>query len=378
MAAFAPTAEPIPSYPVRLSMQYPDRMSRLSTFFRVILGIPILFFLYLLQSNVTVGIWAAVLVKGRIPRWLFDFQVGLNRFIARAASYFLLLTDQYPAFEGDWILKYDVDYPDRISRWRLLFWKLITSLPHFVVLAFLWIAVEFVVIIGWFAILFTGSFPRGLHRFVLGVLRWTARVNAYVESLTDAFPPFSLEEDAGPGADSTAAICAVIGGILLAALIAGGIAAGIAIYKFTNDAKTVTVSYAAALDGSLSAASSTVRMDNVVFDLDNGADPTTVEVIRARPGSHLVELTVGYDNLRVLRSGTNDVESSTIRLETRDGGTLRPVLLTADGFAAPARVQHGTRVSLRAIFEVKDGDSVEGLRAYPVTTTNRHIVWKFR
>jgi hypothetical protein len=103
-----------------------------------------------------------------------------------------LLTDKYPPFEGDWLLSYEVERPEEISRWRLLFWKFITAIPHFIILIVLWFVVAVVVVIAWFAILFIGRFPRGLHGLVEGVLRWQARVTAYVMSLTDQYPPFSL------------------------------------------------------------------------------------------------------------------------------------------------------------------------------------------
>ncbi len=160
-----------PPYPVRLWADYPERLSRLTTFFRVILAIPVFMFFYFLNNYVILAIWAAIIVRGRIPHWLFDFQVGLHRFMNRAFAYFALLTDRFPAFEGDWVVQYDVDYPPALSRWRVFFWKLITVIPHVIVLFFLYIAVGFVVVIGWWVILFTGNFPRGLHRFVVGVLR---------------------------------------------------------------------------------------------------------------------------------------------------------------------------------------------------------------
>ena len=235
-------------YPVRVVMDYPGQQSRLATLFRIFLSIPVAIFLALLgggtwngswdsdgaqQGSIVAGgiaggvvlaIWATILVRGNIPRWLFDFQVGLNRFTVRAYSYFALLTDKYPAFEGEWDLNYDVEYPDRLSRWKLLLWKLITSIPHFIVLAFLTLAAFVVVVIGWFAILFTGSFPRGLHGFVLGVLRWGARVEAYFQSLTDAFPPYSLDDDAGPGSNGSMIISAIIGGLIIIAAIVGAAA----------------------------------------------------------------------------------------------------------------------------------------------------------
>ncbi len=118
------------------------------------------------------AIWIAIVLRGRIPRWMFDFQVALTRWQVRAFSYPALLTDAYPPFEGDYPIRFDVEYPEKVSRWKVLIWKYITSMPHGFVLSFLWIGAFFSVIIGWFAILITGRFPKGLHGYVAGVIRW--------------------------------------------------------------------------------------------------------------------------------------------------------------------------------------------------------------
>src|SRR4030042_914869 len=127
-------------YPVGFDAVYPERLSRLSTVFRLFLAIPLLIFLWALGWGTAVlPAWLAILVRGRIPRWLFDFQVGVNRWLNRTLGYTLLLTDRYPPFEGDWVISYDVRYPERLARWKLLFWKAITAIPHVIILAFLWL-----------------------------------------------------------------------------------------------------------------------------------------------------------------------------------------------------------------------------------------------
>ena len=200
-------------YPVTFEADYPERLGRLSTIFRIILFIPIAIFLSLVGgqafsygnigegTSATFGagggifaaIWVAVIVRQYIPHWLFDFQVALMRFQARAYGYLTLLTDRFPAFEGEYPIKFDVSYPEKLNRWKVAIWKIITSIPHFIILVFLYLAVFVVVVIAWFAILFTGRYPRGLHTFVTGVFRWSLRVQAYFLSLTDEYPPFSLE-----------------------------------------------------------------------------------------------------------------------------------------------------------------------------------------
>ena len=206
-------APPVAGYPVTFEAEYPERLGRLSSAFRIILYIPVGIFLALLGGQavsnsdfgdvafisvvggggIVLAIWAAVIVRQYVPHWLFDFQVALMRFQARAYGYLALLTDRFPAFEGEYPISFDVRYPDKLNRWKVAIWKIITSIPHFIILFFLYIAVFFVVVIAWFAILFTGRYPRGLHSFVAGVFRWSLRVQAYIDSLTDEYPPFSLE-----------------------------------------------------------------------------------------------------------------------------------------------------------------------------------------
>jgi hypothetical protein len=394
-------------YPVRLHMEYPERLSRLSTAFRLILVIPVLIFAALvsggnfnlgwndslrgggaaagsLGGGVVVAIWAAVLVKGRIPRWLFDFQVGLNRFTTRAFAYAALLTDRYPAFEGAWVLQYDVDYPERVSRWRLLFWKLITSIPHFIVLAFLSVAAFVVVIIAWFTILFTGTFPRGLHTFVVGVGRWWARVEAYVQSLTDAFPPFSLDEDAGPADTGTYAASAVLGGIIFSSVVAAAIGLAIFLAIYLNRSKSLDVDLNDVLAGDVPAAQAGTFMDDVGFTLISAQDPAEGETLAARQGYRILAFTLEYRRLdddegefRIGEVNEDDIDRDTVRLRA-SGRTYKPVLLTLDGVPAPIDLPRGARGEVVAYFEIRADARLDKLRAYPNTGNNRHITWNLR
>jgi hypothetical protein len=202
-----------PSYPVSFEAEYPEQLGRLSSAFRIILYIPVAIFLALVGGQafsysdfgdvtsitlaggggIVLAIWAAVLVRQYIPHWLFDFQVALMRFQARAYGYLALLTDRFPAFEGEYPINFEVSYPDRLNRWKVAIWKIITSIPHIIILIFLYVAALVVVMIAWFAILFTGRYPQGLHTFVAGVFRWSFRVQAYIYSLTDEYPPFSFD-----------------------------------------------------------------------------------------------------------------------------------------------------------------------------------------
>ena len=182
-------------YAVRLAIDYPDRLDRLTTFFRVIWIIPIA----IIQSLFSSGLWFAALLmivfRVRYPRWWFDFARELTRFGARVSAYAGLLTDTYPSTVEEQSVHLEIDYPDverDLNRWLPLV-KWLLAIPHYLVLVVLWLAAILAVIVAWFAILFTGRYPRALFDFVVGVGRWTLRVNAYAFLLvTDQYPPFSL------------------------------------------------------------------------------------------------------------------------------------------------------------------------------------------
>ncbi|MHB8375684.1 MAG: DUF4389 domain-containing protein [Dehalococcoidia bacterium] len=393
-------AAPLAAYPVRLSFKYPERVSRISTFFRLVLAVPVVIFLVLVggasfQWGSSVGgngrmfgigsawgvifaLWAAVLVRGRIPHWLFDFLVGLHRFTYRAYSYLGLLTDQYPAFEGEWVLDYEVDYPERISRWKLLVWKFISSIPHVIVLFFLGTASLFVIFIGWIAILFTGTFPRGLHAFVVGVMRWAARVTAYFESLTDAFPPYSLAEDAGPGSQASEVWSAIGGGLIVVlGAIAAAVLAVVLVAHF-REAKTIHVDPEQLQFAAVGASAPTVSLDNTSFRLVKASDSPSQTVLAARPQHRLVEFDIAYSPaLDRLQAAAVSVQPGTVRIETADTQVHSPVLLTVDRVPAPARVLRGWNVTLRAYFDIADNTTVTEVRAYPNASVGRHVAWRF-
>jgi Domain of unknown function (DUF4389) len=136
-----------------------------------------------------------IVFRQRYPRWWFDFGVELYRFIWRIYAYLLLLTDVYPSTVDHQSVHIEIDYPDAehdLNRWLPLV-KWLLAIPHYIVLVLLAIAVVVVTIIAWFAILFTGKYPKGLFDFVVGVGRWSTRVWAYTALLvTDKYPPFSL------------------------------------------------------------------------------------------------------------------------------------------------------------------------------------------
>lgn len=93
----------------------------------------------------------------------------------------------------DYPVQLDVEYPEHLSR-LLIFVKGLLAIPHFVVLTVLGIGALIAVVISWFAVLATGRYPESLFNYVVGVMRWGARVGAYTYLLTDTYPPFTLDD----------------------------------------------------------------------------------------------------------------------------------------------------------------------------------------
>jgi hypothetical protein len=204
------------TYPVQFSVDYPDRqLNRMTTAFRIFVAIPILIVLGTVSNFatsstsdsrttvVTLGagglLFAApllmIVTRRKYPRWWFDWNLELQRFTSRVVAYLALMDDRYPATDDHQSVHLDYAYPDvekDLSRWLPLV-KWFLAIPHFIVLVFLGIGAFVGVVIAWFAILFTGRYPRAIFDYVEGVMRWQNRVQAYAFTLvTDAYPPFRL------------------------------------------------------------------------------------------------------------------------------------------------------------------------------------------
>jgi hypothetical protein len=206
------------TYAARLRIDYPNSLDWFTTLLRVFWIIPIAIILGLIsaaggtrvvtQTGETVrnsgggilgGLAVAtalmIVVRQRYPRWWFDFARELVRFSSRVAAYGALLTDVYPSTTDEQSVHLEIDYPNveqDLNRWLPLV-KWFLAIPHYIVLAVLAIGAVFAVVIAWFAILFTGRYPKGLFEFVVGVGRWALRVQAYAFLLvTDRYPPFTM------------------------------------------------------------------------------------------------------------------------------------------------------------------------------------------
>jgi hypothetical protein len=204
-------------YPVRFDVAYPDRpLNRLTTALRVFTIIPIAIVLSTVSGEASgnvggggttrtvvvgtggllfAGPLLLILFRQKYPRWWFDWNLELTRFSSRVGLYAALLDDRYPSTDESQSLSLEIPYPDArndLNRWLPLV-KWLLAIPHYIALFFLFIAAFLCVVIAWFAIIFTGRYPRGLFDFVVGVGRWGTRVSAYAFLLaTDRYPPFSL------------------------------------------------------------------------------------------------------------------------------------------------------------------------------------------
>jgi hypothetical protein len=205
-------------HPVRFSVEYPDRpLDRLTTAFRIFTVIPIAIVASSIGGYATSGHYDAdghaqtiviggtgllflppllmIVFREKYPRWWFDWNLELLRFTNRVGTYFALMSDRYPSTDEHQWVQLDMPYPDvkrDLNRWLPLV-KWLLAIPHFIVLGFLYLAAIILVICAWFAILFTGRYPRGIFDFVEGVIRWQNRVVGYAVILvTDRYPPFSM------------------------------------------------------------------------------------------------------------------------------------------------------------------------------------------
>jgi hypothetical protein len=224
--------EPI-SYPVRVRADLDPALSRWQWLVKWILAIPhyvILFFLHIAVVVAWVIAFFAILITGKYPRPLFDFNLGVMRWRWRVAFYALVAlgTDKYPPFsfqpKADYPADLEVDYPERLSRGLVLIKWWLLVIPHYLILLVFftsgwhvlavnpneYIAYVFppliviLLVIAVVALLFTTRYPKGLYDFVIGINRWAIRVRAYTTLLRDEYPPLRL--DAGPREPESVAV----------------------------------------------------------------------------------------------------------------------------------------------------------------------------
>ena len=219
------------SYPVRVEGVLSPPLSRGLWLVKWLLIIPhaiILMFLWIAFVVVSVIAWFAILITGRYPRGMFDFNLGVMRWTWRVAyySYNALGTDRYPPFTLDDVPDYparlEVDYPERLSRLLVLVKSWLLAIPQLLIVAvfaggafgsasasggnepYTWFGglISLLVFFAGVILLFTGRYPPALHDFIMGMNRWVIRVGAYVALMTDRYPPFRFDQgDREPSAE---------------------------------------------------------------------------------------------------------------------------------------------------------------------------------
>src|SRR5689334_24241039 len=213
------------SYPVQVRARLAEPLSRWLWLVKWLLAIPhyiVLFFLWIAVAAVSIIAFFAILVTGRYPRPLFGFNLGVLRWSWRLAyyTYSALGTDRYPPFsldeEPDYLATLDVAYPERLSPGLVLVKWWLLAIPQYAIVAVLaggaaytatgatggmWQGDAFyggliglLVFFAAITLLFAGRYPRGLYAFVVGMNRWVLRVIAYAALMTDAYPPFRLDQ----------------------------------------------------------------------------------------------------------------------------------------------------------------------------------------
>ena len=348
-------------YPIRFDVEYPQKLSRLLIFVKWwLLAIPQLLIVYALSTvSGVIGFvaWFAILFTRRYPKGLFEVVVGFNRWGANVTSYTGLLRDEYPPFATDpgrYPARYEVDYPEKLNRW-LIFVKWLIAFPHYIVLQILWFIAFLMWFIGWFAILFTGRFPKGMFDFIVGVMRWNYRVSGYTSLLRDEFPPYSMAAEAGPGRRRSVVLSAIAGLIVVPASIGGFIALSTLDYSETRE---VHVRYSDAL-----AQRSTLPIDveGTEVVLLGAEDPVNLGQTRTpRAGRRYVRFELEITNIDSLFTS---VDRQTFLLEDSRGTEHDPTLV--QGVALGGQVLAGETVTVGVVFEVPLGVQPSSLTYSP-------------
>jgi Domain of unknown function (DUF4389) len=194
------------SYPVTFEADYVERRNRLSTFFRLILAIPLAIWLYVYAIVATIVIviaWFAIVITGNYPRSLYEFVAGFTRFVARFTAFAALLSDPYPSFGGSddpaYPVRMEFEPLEQYSRLRTFF-RIILAIPILILRYVMNLMLEVGAIAAWFVILITGKMPRGLFDVMVLANSYMARSDAYVALLTETYPPFQDEHTRAAGA----------------------------------------------------------------------------------------------------------------------------------------------------------------------------------
>ncbi len=191
------------TYPLTTELDAPLKIARWRPFLHGIMSFPhfiILYGLFAIQSAITFIAFFIILFTKTYPEGMFRVATMAMRYQWRTITFMLFLREPYPPFEfnsdlqdpGTDPAKLTIEYPGELNRWLPLV-KWLLAIPHYFILLFLMLGGFFVWIISGFAVLFTGKYPQGMRDYMVGIGRWGNRVTAYVNLMTDVYPPFSLD-----------------------------------------------------------------------------------------------------------------------------------------------------------------------------------------
>lgn len=343
------------SYPLHYEVQYPEKLSRLLIFVKWLLAIPhflVVTALGYAAAAITVVAFFAILFTRRYPRGLFNLVVGINRWGANVTAYTYLFRDEYPPFSldpGKYPVLYEVEYPEQLSRWWI--WvKWLLVIPHQFVITLLSFVGFLFAFFAWFAILFTGRYPRTFFDFNVGLQRWILRVTAYAGLLRDEFPPYSKRADAKPGSRRAVVLSAVFGVVGAGAIVAVYVA--LIAFSLSRDTEVVEVSYADALAGR---STTVVDLQGTIVTLEDAEDPFRYfEVDESRPDTRHVAFELWITNEDALFTF---VDRDSFTLEDTDGEDHDPVdvfWLEASFPGDDSTVSRGETVLTQVVFEIDD------------------------
>ncbi len=359
-----PPSEPGEQYPARFDIAYPEGLNRGTTLVRAFLILPVFVMLGLIQYFTQFGAligFTTVFWRKKYPLWLFTGLAGSFGFVARSSAYWLLLTDKFPSFsqeESPVTLEFDEPPSGQLSRWRVLFWKLVLLIPHFIVLGFLMLAVFAVTVIAWFGILFTGNYPRGLFQFVVGIQRWYWRTTGYFMSFNDRFPPFALSAEAGPASNTSTVINGVIGALIGTGLVVSITAAAI----LGNKPQTIdNLDWDKVQTGQ--------QQPGFVFGNRFNDDEISIRLTRAfDPGDQYLQIIQPSNDERIVvvqwvvvnasrRQALVTDDAASLKVEYEDGGKVKTksvgaIVIGVNNLAAPANIPDGGSATINAAFVI--------------------------
>ncbi|NYT27503.1 MAG: DUF4389 domain-containing protein [Candidatus Thiodubiliella endoseptemdiera] len=198
------------NYPAQLNIKYNDSSNRVTVFFRLLLVIPAALIIALLSGFLVEGnnsnalqvgggflflpIMLMIVVRGKYPKWWFDWVCELSKLSYRILAYSMLLTDKYPSVDEEQDIGLVLKYPDvkkELNRYLPLI-KWLLAAPHFLILIVIYAAIFVLSPVIWLTVLIMGKMPETLFNFLVGFLRYNFRVSAYaILLITDKYPPFN-------------------------------------------------------------------------------------------------------------------------------------------------------------------------------------------